>query len=148
MKSVDIVFQQIEYGSSLYQETQKLRYNILRKPLGLYFSEEQLAEEKNDFHLAILNKNKVIACLVLSPSNFGKIKMRQVAVDENWQGKGIGSFLVTESEKFAHQLGFNLMYCSARDVAVPFYIGLNYEVIGVPFTEIGIKHLHMEKRLG
>jgi predicted Zn-dependent peptidase len=51
----------------------KLRYQILRQPLGLSFTEEELEKEKNDILIAALMMMKclVVACfapLTIPPS--------------------------------------------------------------------------------
>jgi predicted GNAT family N-acyltransferase len=73
--------------------------------------------------------------------------MRQVAVDLEWQKKGVGTMLVAASEKFACQHGYDKIVLHARDLAVPFYLRLGYEVYGEPFTEVGILHSAMRKKI-
>ena len=73
--------------------------------------------------------------------------MRQVAVASTWQGKGIGSMLVAESEKTASRLGFSLITLHARESAVPFYERLGYGRVGERFEEVTIPHFKMEKML-
>lgn len=135
----------IEYGSNDYDDVIKLRYEILRKPLNLHFTAEQLAAEKNYFHLGYFKDKKLIACLMLVPEENGKMKMKQVAVENESQGKGIGAKLVNAAEKFASDKGYIIMYCHARDTAVPFYEKLNYKRVGEMFEEVSIPHWEMEK---
>jgi GNAT superfamily N-acetyltransferase len=73
--------------------------------------------------------------------------MRQVAIEPEWQGKGIGRRLVEYAEQFARDTGFTTMYCHARDLAVPFYKKMNYHTVGEPFVEVTIVHYGMEKGL-
>lgn len=137
----------IEYASKEYDEVVKLRYEILRKPLNLHFTAEQLAAEKDYFHLGYYKEGVLIACLMLVPKEYGSIQMKQVAVAQNWQGKGIGAKLVNAAEKFAREKGFSLMFCHARNTAVPFYEKLNYLKVGDMFEEVTIPHWEMEKAL-
>ncbi len=137
----------VAFATAAYQQTVQLRFNILRKPLGLTFTEEQLAQESNDFHLAAYMGAELGACLVLTKVNAGEIKMRQVAVHENYQGKGVGKQLVKFSEEFALQNGFGKMTLHARETAIPFYIALDYKTEGQPFTEVGLPHKKMYKLL-
>src|SRR5579885_2772830 len=97
----------------------ELRRRILRWPLGLDFTPEQLAAEVHEFHLVALQDGQVVACLVLTPQEAKTIKMRQVAVDSELQGKGIGGKLVEFSERFARENGFKRMVLNARENAVP-----------------------------
>jgi predicted GNAT family N-acyltransferase len=137
----------IEYASNEYDEVIKLRYEILRKPLNLHFTSEQLTAEKDYFHLGYFKEDKLIACLMLVPEENGKMKMKQVAVEIESQGKGIGAKLVSAAEKFASEKGFSIMYCHARDTAVPFYEKLNYKRVGEMFEEVSIPHWEMEKEI-
>lgn len=144
---MNLIFKLLEFGSLDQLETIELRDKILRKPLGLVFSPEQLASEKDQFHLAAYNNDKLIACLLLKDFDAIKMKMRQVAVDDKWQKKGVGKLLVEDSEKIAKGMGKKIMFCHAREVAVPFYTKLGYEIVGERFEEVGIPHFKMEKML-
>lgn len=139
---------EVEFATPEYDQTVQLRDKILRKPLGLTFSEEQLAEEFSDVHLAAFTSDWILrGCLVLSPKGDKTLKMRQVAVEEAVQKQGIGRELVAASEAFARRNGFDLMELNARDTAVPFYKKLNYTVVGEQFEEVGIAHFKMMKNL-
>lgn len=141
-------FEIVAHNSDRYNETVALRYRLLRAPLGLHFSQDELAQENNQWHLALCNDDLgVVACLCLVPQTNSHIKMRQVAVDEALQGQGLGAQLVKESEDYARKKGFAIMEMHARDTAVPFYLHLGYEVDRAPFTEVGIPHRYMWKHL-
>ncbi len=137
----------VKYGSKQYDEIVALRYEILRKPLNLHFTKEQIESEENNFHFGYYFDDKLIACLMLVPEADNKMKMKQVAVDETWQGKGIGAKLVAVAEKFAVENGYNLIYCHARDSAVSFYKKSGYSMKGEMFEEVNIPHFYMEKKL-
>ena len=143
-----IVCKVAEFGSPEQLESIELRKRILRWPLGLDFEPEQLAAEIRDFHLVALDEERLVACLVLSPVDKRTIKMRQVAVDNDLQGKGIGTQLVEFSERVARENGFSRMILHARDTAVPFYLRMAYEIDGEPFEEVTIPHRKMVKELG
>ena len=138
----------VDFGTPAYDETLRLRDDILRKPLGLDYQEEQLSKEYTDFHLACYNENfDLLGCMVLTPKEKGNIKMRQVAVKENIQGKGIGTKMVEDCEKICLEKGFQKIVLNARDTAIPFYTRLNYDIVGEQFTEVSIPHHKMEKCL-
>jgi len=138
----------IEFASPLYDESVALRYEVLRKPLGRSFTEEQLALEWSDYHLAALDASgQMRAILLLTPQAGGVLKMRQVAVAPEWQGRGVGAALVEYSEAFAKSQNFNKIALHARETAVPFYRRLGYEFEAGLFEEVGIPHLKMWKNL-
>ena len=138
----------VDFATPEYDETIRLRYKILREPLGLEFTEEQLSAEYADFHLAVYDEAWILrGCLVLTPKSETVLKMRQVAIDIASQSKGIGSELVRASEIFAIENGFTDMELNARDTAIEFYIKLGYEKVGEMFEEVSIPHFKMVKNL-
>jgi N-acetylglutamate synthase-like GNAT family acetyltransferase len=139
---------EIEFGTPLYDSSVQLRDLILRKPLNLEFTAEQLAAEYDSFHFAYMDEQfEMLGCLVMKPVDKDTVKMRQVAVLDEYQNKGIGTSLVFYVEKWARERGFTRIILHARDAAIPFYDRLNYSKKGKPFTEVGIQHIYMEKEL-
>jgi predicted GNAT family N-acyltransferase len=138
----------VNHFSLEYWQTVELRYQILRLPLQLDFTYQELRQESDSYHLMVVADNQAImACLVMKPNNATEIKMRQVAVADLWQGKGIGKILVKYSEDFSQKLGYQLISLHARETAVPFYLKLGYEIIGEKFEEVGIPHFKMMKKI-
>jgi predicted GNAT family N-acyltransferase len=151
---MSLSIRQIQFGTSEYAAELALRERVLREPLGLTFSEADLVPDKTDFHFAAFSNGggagssgDLVGCLILSPREAGEIKMRQVAISPECQGRGVGRKLVEASEAFAREKGFQKMKLNARETAVPFYLSLGYELIGEPFTEVGIPHRLMQKSL-
>jgi ribosomal protein S18 acetylase RimI-like enzyme len=146
-----IQVREIPFGSTEHALTIRLRSKVLREPLGLEFSPEQLAAESGSFHLGAFSGagsgNELRGCLVLAPRSERVLQMRQVAVDPEFQGSGIGRQLVGEAEAFARARGFAEMMLHARETAVPFYRRLGYAEVGEPFVEIGLPHREMRKPL-
>lgn len=138
---------QIKYQSPEYEQSVILRDKILRNPLGMVFTDEFLKQDAKEFIIGLFEQNQIKAVLHLKPLSDTVLKMRQVAVDENLQGKGYGSKLVLYSEEFAVGKNYKKIVLHARETAVRFYQKLNYEIIGERFYEIGISHFKMEKRL-
>ncbi len=138
----------IDFATPEYDESVALRHEVLRKPLGMEFFPEQLAMEWSDTHLAAFNEEgRMIAILLLTSLNSEEVKMRQVAVSPDQQGKGIGTQLVAASESVAKSAQFKKMTLHARETAVPFYLRLGYQKVGIKFEEVNIPHFKMEKIL-
>ena len=137
----------VEYASGAYQQTLLLRQEILRKPLGLQLSPEDLFAEKNDHHIAVFEESGLVACLVLTPLPDNTVKMKQVAVAEEKQGRGIGKKMVKWAEDFSRKNGYNSIVMNARKTATGFYSRLGYETLGGPFTEVTVPHYKMKKDL-
>ena len=121
---------------------------MLRKPLRLEFTPEELQAESAEIHLGLWQQDALLAVLSLRPISTTEIKMRQVAVKPESQKLGLGKSLVLFSETIAMDRGFHMMSLHARDTAVPFYLKLGYSIIGNPFLEVGIEHRKMVKNFG
>ena len=119
---------------------------MLREPLGLEYTAEQLAEEYAYIHLAAYDSAWILrGCLFLTPKPDKVLQVRQVAVQAELQGAGIGKALMTASETYARLHGYERLELNARDTAVPFYKKLNYDTLGNMFEEVGIQHFKMVK---
>ncbi|MCC6410177.1 MAG: GNAT family N-acetyltransferase [Saprospiraceae bacterium] len=139
---------EIEFATPEYDDAVRLRYEVLRKPLGLEYTPEQLAAEYDNYHLAAYTNNgQLIGYLNLTPFEGRAIKMRQVAVEPHAQGLGTGRKLVEASEILARKMGYQTMVLHARESAVAFYQKLDYKVVGERFEEVSIPHFFMEKAL-
>ena len=145
--SQNLTFRQTPYGSAAYEASVALRYEVLRQPLGLEFSSEQLETEASAYHLGCYRDGELLGCLILVPCDDEKVKMRQVAVADHAQGQGVGRALVAYAEDFARQHGFREITMHARETAVPFYEKLGYRRHGECFEEITIPHWQMCKQL-
>jgi predicted GNAT family N-acyltransferase len=142
-----LAIREIIHGSAEYEQEVRLRSKVLREPLGLRFTPEELSREAGDIHLGAFSEDTLLGCLILSPRPDRVMKMRQVAVDSSSQGLGIGKYLVLYSEERSRQLGFSTLELNARETAVSFYLGLGYEVYGEPFVEVTLPHRKMRKSL-
>lgn len=138
---------ELVHGSPEYQALVALRRAILRLPLGLDFTDEQLAAEATDIHLGAYGQGQLMGGLILTPLSSSTLKMRQVAVAESAQQAGVGTALVRRSEELARGLGYHTLVLNARETAVPFYLKLGYALVGEPFVEVGIPHRAMQKHL-
>jgi predicted GNAT family N-acyltransferase len=112
------------------------------------FNPEDIAKEYDSFHIGCYtNAGDLMAVLTLKPIDHKIVKMRQVAVSPQTQSKGVGTFLVLESEKFAAIKGFEKIELHARDTAIEFYKKSGYISKGEIFKEVGIDHIFMYKNL-
>lgn len=138
---------QIDYGSPEYQLMIALRKQILRTPLGLSFSEDELVSEKNEILIASFEEDEILGCCVLSPSSDNKVRLRQMAVKDEVQGKGIGASIISFAENLAKDKGYRSIIMHARDSAIGFYEKFGYKITGDTFYEVNLPHHIMEKEL-
>jgi predicted GNAT family N-acyltransferase len=142
-----MALKQLVHGSPEYRQMIQLRYEILRKPLGLDFKEEDLAKEKEDILIGVFEEDEMQACCVLTRTDAKTVRLRQMAVSKKLQGKGIGATLMNFAENLARDHGFKILTMHARKVAMGFYEKQGYKVVGDEFTEVTIPHYVMEKKL-
>lgn len=139
---------QIDYGTQEYSQMLKLRNEILRKPLNLVFDKRELEKERNDILIGAFEENKLLGCCLLTRMDKDCVRLRQMAVQNNLQGKGIGASIMNYAENVARDAGYKVLIMHARKTAVGFYEKLGYTIASEEFIEILIPHFIMEKRLG
>jgi len=134
-------------------ETFSVRQPVLRPGKNIetcHFDGDNLSTAK---HFGYFEDENLagIASLFKSSSELFKEKeqfqLRGMAVLSNFQKKGIGEKLVNYAENDAKNKNANLIWFNAREIAVPFYQKLGYEITGQSFdiSDIG-KHFVMFKR--
>ncbi|MGB8194705.1 MAG: GNAT family N-acetyltransferase [Chitinophagaceae bacterium] len=144
----NMALKMIDHGSKEYQQMINLRYNILRKPLGLNFSPDELDNEKDVVLMAAFEDDQMLGCCMLVRQDESKmVRLRQMAVLNNLQGKGIGRALTIFAENISRDLGYAKIMMHARKTAVGFYEKLGYKITSQEFDELGIPHVEMAKDL-
>jgi predicted GNAT family N-acyltransferase len=142
-----MALKQIDHGTKEYQQMVKLRNEILRAPLGLKFSPDELEKEKDDILIGAFDDDEMLACCLLTKAGNNCLRLRQMAVQNNLQGKGIGASMMNFAELIARDKGYKKLIMHARETAIGFYEKLGYKVVGDRFTEVTLPHFIMEKKL-
>jgi predicted GNAT family N-acyltransferase len=137
----------IDHGSKEYRQMVQLRIDVLRKPLGLSFTEDELSKEKNHILIGAFEEEKMLGCCMLIKLEDGSVRLRQMAVLNNLQGKGIGRALTQFAENIARDIGYKKITMHARKPVTGFFEKLGYRVSSDEFLEITIPHYEMEKML-
>ena len=137
----------IDHGSREYQQMVQLRNDILRKPLKLTLTPEELEKEKDEILIGAFEEEKMLGCCMLIIIDPFTVRLRQMAVLNNLQGKGIGRALMQFAENIARDRGFKKIIMHARKSAAGFYEKLGYQVCGEEFEEVTLPHYEMEKKL-
>lgn len=128
-----------EYAAML-----ELRERILRKPLGLTVTEAEKQMDLGDYLLGAFEGDKIKGCLILQKKEDGSVKMRQVAVCETAQGRGIGRAMLHAAYDVLRGWGVTKLYCHARGTAVDFYRQNGWAVTSETFLEQNIPHCRMD----
>lgn len=125
----------------------KLRDEILRRPLGLGFTPQELESEKSNMLIGAFEEDHMLGCCMLVEESPETVRLRQMAVLNDLQGKGIGRALMNFAENLARDRGYKTLAMHARKNAIGFYEKMGYRVSGDEFTEVTIPHYVMEKKL-
>ena len=137
----------IDHGSADYQKMIDLRMDILRRPLGLTFTDEDLDKEKDDILIGAFEEEDLMACCILTKIADDTCKLRQMAVHPKIQGTGLGAAMMNYAEQLAKDAGFKKMVMNARKTAKGFYEKLGYEIKGDEFVEVTLPHFYMQKNI-
>ena len=141
MATIELINRQ----NPFYQGERELRNKILLRPIGLPDHAWEMNDEKS-WHFIAIENNHVIGCVVLFPldEQQSRAQLMQMAVEDDYQGKGIGKLLVLKLLNFCRSQRIKEVVCHSRDTAVPFYLKLGFEIYDDPFIEVGIQHYHMK----
>lgn len=138
---------QIDHHSKEYELMVQLRYDILRKPLNLHFDKKELEKEKDDILIGAFDDDRILGCCLLTHKNKREIRLRQMAVQNNLQGKGVGASMMNFAENISRDKGYEIISMHARKSAIGFYQRLGYKIVGEEFIEVSIPHVKMQKKL-
>lgn len=138
---------QITHGGDDYVKCVAVRYEVLRRPLGMNYSPEQLAVESDAFHFAAFDGSTMVGTVFLERVDEQRFQVRQMAILAESQQSGIGTQLLLAAEKFAVSLGVKSMLAVARDSAVGFYEKMGYVPYGEQLFVVGLPHRMTAKDL-
>ncbi|HEX7754052.1 MAG TPA: GNAT family N-acetyltransferase [Niabella sp.] len=135
----------IDHGSKEYQQMVELRNEILRKPLGLVLTEEDMNADKSNVLIGAFEDEKMLGCCMLVKQSDKIVLLRQMAVLNDLQGKGIGKALMLFAENIARDMGYREISMQARKNASGFYEKMGYREASNEFTNLTIPHIIMKK---
>ena len=142
-----MALKQIDHGTPEYLQMVQLRDQVLRRPLGLSFSHDELIKEKDDILIACMDDGDMLGCCILTKIDNDTMRIRQMAVPDKLHGKGIGASIMSFAETLAKDKGYRTMTMHARDTAIGFYEKFGYKIKGQQFREVNLPHHIMEKKL-
>ena len=142
-------FREFLFGSMEYEAAWALREAVLRVPLGLTLSSEDLSAERRQRHFGLFSAEgpMLACCIAAAQERPHEVRIRQMVVSPGWQRAGIGRQLMRAVECALAKDGCRTIVLHARLVAVDFYLRLGYSVEGDEFMEVNIPHRHMRKDL-
>ena len=143
----DIKFR-VPLNSKEFKEYDLFRWKILRKPIGKEIDSLKDQYEESSFHLIGIKDKIIIGCGRLHFNNKDEAQIRYMAVEESYQGKGIGKKILELLEKNAKKNNAKKIILNARDHVLSFYKSSNYTAIGkYDGSDTSIPHTRMVKKI-
>ncbi|OUS29890.1 hypothetical protein A9Q98_05760 [Thalassotalea sp. 42_200_T64] len=127
----------------------QLRYQQLRQPWGQPQGSELDELEGQSVHRMVVDaEGRVVAVGRFHKTDCFNAQIRFMAVAENYRGKGLGKLMLTALEQVAIEQGVNTIALNARELALPFYQAMAYQILAPAHTLYGtVKHFAMQKHL-
>ncbi len=138
---------EIEYQSDLYKEVIQLRDKILRKPIGRSIADDDLTVEKDYIHIAVIDDGRVIGTCQFKPLDDHSVLMKQVCIDDTYQGRQIGRRMFEASEEILRKKGITHIDVHARHTALGYYLKMGFVEVGETFIEVGLLHHGMSREI-
>ncbi len=130
----------------LPKEAKQIRQQVFIKEQG--FKSEY--DEKDDIatHIVIYDGDEAVAtCRLYEIEPKGTYMFGRLAVKKELRGKGIGSMVMLEAQKFAAQNGGSCIVLHAQIGAKEFYNKVGFSEYGEVEYEQGRPHIWMKKQL-
>ena len=133
-----------------FKQYYNLRFEILRKPWGQPKSSERDNDDEISYHRLIIDEitGDTIAVGRLQFNTKEEAQIRYMAVADGFQGKGLGSQIISALEDVAQGKGIQRIILSARENALQFYKNNGYEIVKKTHLLFGeIQHWLMQKQI-
>ena len=124
----------------------RLRWEILRKPLGKSMDSTKDEFEKNSYHLiAITNKKIIIGVGRLHNINQKLAQIKYMAINKKFRGNGIGKKILLMLIRKASKDKITKIFLHSREEAISFYEKNNFKLIMKSHLLFNtIQHYYME----
>lgn len=140
-----LLFKIIQYALPEYKETLQLREDVMRKPLGLLLSAEDIKDDNMRTHIGGYYNGKLV-CTCSFKIIHGKIAhIYSVCVKQEFQNRGVGQQLMNFTEKYVKLHGAARLYVEGRKSAKKFYQKCGFSPCGSEYIDMNIQHQDMRK---
>ncbi len=132
-----IKFRFIAPNGADYEAERMLRWEVLRKPLGMPPGSEEVPEEDQSLHLVALIRDKIVGCVCFFAETETNGRIFQMAVSEEYQGRGFGRQLLQTLERSLIKRGVRDVYLHVRADSEGFYQRMGYNKEGCLIKQFG-----------
>jgi len=135
------------FGGEWYAKALAVRHEVMRAPLGLCYTPEELAHDAHYQHFVACDGDQVAANVSLALLDDRWAQIKQVAVHAGYERRGIGRALIHYVEDQARAQGYSRAFLNARVPTIGFYEKIGYVCEGDTFPLVGLPHQRMTKSL-
>lgn len=118
------------------EETRSLRHRVLWPHIEkLEDCVIDIDHREDAIHLGTFHEGNLISVLSLFEMTTDKLdyskqyRLRAMATDPNYRGYGAGRVIVEAAKELITELGYDVLWCDARKVALGFYERLGFDII-------------------
>lgn len=144
----------VNWNSEEYWAGIDLRNKLLKTSAGKEWIQDLPLNEEKDTHVAAMIDGIVVGTLLLSKKSQTIAQIKQVAINEDYQGFGIGKKLLQFAEKIAELMAFQTVILTGRKQAWGFYDHFGYQSVGHAYSDGQVtlkkfkKRIYTKKRIG
>jgi len=132
-----------------FQRYRELRWKILRAPHNQPKITEQDDADTKDYPIMVCEVDGIP--IGVGRAHFiseGEAQIRSISVEQEWEGKGIGSIVLKELEKIVSEKGARRIIIHARNSAIEYYKKNGYNEVEPSYKLFGeIEHTLVEKKI-
>ena len=124
-----------------------LRIQVFVHEQGVPAEEELDSEDATATHAVALLDGEVVGTGRMVPAEPRSARIGRMAVRNEWRRRGVGGRILRALEEAASSQGLREAVLYAQTYVKSFYASHGYVEAGEAFSEVGIEHVEMRKRL-
>lgn len=128
------------HWDKLEQDAKFIRKQVFIIEQNIPEEEEWDDQDMISDHFVVYDQDQPIATARLLQNN----SVGRVAVLKAYRGQGIGSMIMLEIIRQAHQQDLKFLHLSSQVHAISFYEKLGFSIQGDAYDECGIPHIKMQ----
>jgi len=103
--------------------------------------------DREALHMVVKDGQRVIGTARVIFLNANQAKLERMAILEPFRRRGIGKKIISFLDEELRNRQIQLVVLHAQSGVVEFYKLCGFDELGLPFWEVGIKHVKMQKRI-
>lgn len=147
MVQAKMKFKFIQQKDPEYLKEKMLRWEVLSKPFGVPPEKGEAPEEEKSLHFVATEGRSVVGCVLFYQEAPAIGRLHQMAISEEYRGKGFGRQLLTTFEHELAKRGVEEIYLYSKEDTVNFYRQMGYHSEGSCVEMQGVLQQLMKKHI-